>query len=516
MPSRFEGAIEMADRALRTSRPLRIWLGSLRWCGDSIRLTTRLDVKDRAILSESGTEAIVFFLLLATDSGAGARPIHLPLSIARARLDREAVALEGDDSTIYIMEAERREGYARFVVDAFRRGAKLRTGSGDSLTFNGEGIGAFRGASPIPHGGTSNIILRITTGSGDVVLKSYKFLDTGNREPEILARLHGRKFPHVARLLGDVALGRGKDRLVLGIATNHVDAVDLFTWLCDGWRESLCQEVVPRRDGSAEGLNLASELGVATAALHEALIDHHPGLWQAEPFTNEDFRNTFKSATRSLGSALRRLGQLAHSEDPAVTESARGSRAQLLDLRPRIEGTLRDLEASVGGLKSVVHSDLHLAQVLRRRSDGELFFVDFEGEPDRTSGERGRKLPPLRDVGSLVRSFAYVRHFVIRDFVRKPSNRGSDPDPTSHLASSEAPLEELTAWEGHMVERLMEAYLTHSALYRNLESRGARRLIRGWAMEKALYELEYELKYRVSNFTIPLDGIAALAAPARR
>src|SRR5205823_1036264 len=113
---------------------------------------------------------------------------------------------------------------------------------------------------------TSNIILRITTGSGDVVLKSYKFLDTGNREPEILARLHGRKFPHVARLLGDVALGRGKDRLELGIATNHVDAVDLFTWLCDGWRESLCQEVVPRSDGSAEGLNRASELGVGPAA----------------------------------------------------------------------------------------------------------------------------------------------------------------------------------------------------------------------------------------------------------
>src|SRR5207244_7723188 len=238
---------------------------------------------------------------------------------------------------------------------------------------------------------------------------------------------------------------------------------------------------------SAASLILASGLVEATSALHEALIDHHPGLWQAEPFTEEDFRNTFKSATPSAGSSLRRLGQLATAEDPAVTESARGARAQLLDLRPRIEGTLRDLEASVGGLKSVVHSDLHLAQVLRRRADGELFFVDFEGEPDRTLGERRRKLPPLRDVGSLVRSFAYVRHFVIRDFVRKPSNRGSDPDPTSHLASSEAALEELTAWEGHMVERLMEAYLTHSALYRTLESRGARRLIRGWGMENALY-----------------------------
>src|SRR5207237_488318 len=83
---------------------------------------------DHAIPSESGTEAIVFFLLLATDPGAGARPIHLPLSIARARFDREAVALEGGASTVYVMEAERREVYARFVVDAFRRGAKLRTG----------------------------------------------------------------------------------------------------------------------------------------------------------------------------------------------------------------------------------------------------------------------------------------------------------------------------------------------------------------------------------------------------
>src|SRR2546428_13192762 len=84
MASRFEDAIEATDRALRTSRPLRIWLGSLRWCGDSIHGTTRLTVKDRAVLTESGSEAIVFFLLLATDPDAGARPVFLPLSLARS------------------------------------------------------------------------------------------------------------------------------------------------------------------------------------------------------------------------------------------------------------------------------------------------------------------------------------------------------------------------------------------------------------------------------------------------
>src|SRR5207245_10590414 len=73
MASRVADAIEATDRARRASRPLRIWLGSLRWCGDSIHGTTGLTVKDRAVLTESGSEAIVFFLLLATDPDAGAR-----------------------------------------------------------------------------------------------------------------------------------------------------------------------------------------------------------------------------------------------------------------------------------------------------------------------------------------------------------------------------------------------------------------------------------------------------------
>src|SRR5256885_12574064 len=151
------------------------------------------------------------------------------------------------------MEAERRESFARFAVDAFRRAAKVPTESGDSLIFHGQDVGAFRGASLIPGGDSSNVVLRITTASGDIVLKSYRFLDTGNREPDILARLHARKFPHVARLLGEVALGRGPDRLVLAVATGHVVAGGLFAWVCGGWRKSLGWEIGPGEgfDGAA-------------------------------------------------------------------------------------------------------------------------------------------------------------------------------------------------------------------------------------------------------------------------
>ena len=511
MATRFDDAIAATDRALRASRPMRTWLGSLRWCGDSIRGTTRLAVKDRALLSETGIEAIVFFLLQATDADTGARPIHLPLSIASARLDPTAFELEADRHSFYVMEAERRESFARFVVDAFRRAAKVPTESGDSLNFHGEGIDAYRGASSIPGGDTSNVVLRITTGSGDVVLKSYKFLDTGNREPDILARLHARKFPHVARFLGEVALGHGVDRLVLGVATEHIEADDLFAWLCDGWRHTLDREVNPNEDFEEATLDVAADLGEATAALHDALVDRHPGFWHPEPFTEEDFRGMFKSATRSLGAALRRLGQLAHAEEPSLAESARMARTRLLELRAPIEETLRHLEAHVGGVKSVIHSDLHLAQVLRRRADGVLLFIDFEGEPERVLGERGRKLPPLRDVGSMVRSFAYVRNYVIRDLVRDVANPTLPSEPGVLLGLQEAAVDRMRGWEEDMVGRFTGTYLSHSTLHHTHDAKEAGRLIRGWAMEKALYELEYELKHRVANFPIPLEGIAALA-----
>src|SRR2546425_1258113 len=431
--------------------------------------------------------------------------------IARARLDGPAFELGAHRHSFYVMEAERRESFARFVVDAFRRAAKVPTESGDSLNFHGEGIDAYRGASSIPGGDTSNVVLRITTGSGDVVLKSYKFLDTGNREPDILARLHARKFPHVARFLGEVALGHGVDRVVLGVATEHIEADDLFAWLCDGWRHTLDREVNPNEDFEEATLNVAADLGGATAALHDALIDRHPGFWHPEPFTEEDFRGMFKSATRSLGAALRRLGQLAHAEEPILAESARMARTRLLELRAPIEETLRHLEAHVGGVKSVIHSDLHLAQVLRRRADGVLLFIDFEGEPERVLGERGRKLPPLRDVGSMVRSFAYVRNYVIRDLVRDVANPTLPPEPGVLLGPQEAAMDPMRGWEEDMVGRFTGTYLSHSTLHHTHDAKEAGRLIRGWAMEKALYELEYELKHRVANFPIPLEGIAALA-----
>lgn len=512
MGSGFGVAIDATASALSHSRPLRTWLRSSRWCGDGIGLSTRLRVQDRALLEESGSEALVLFLLQAKDSDGRSRAVSLPLSIAMTQFDESAFELNVDGSTLYLSEAEQRDAYARVVVEGFREGARIRTASGDVVTFRGENLGAVRDVVSLSESDTSNVLVRLVTTRGDHVLKSYRFLDSSNREPDILGRLRDRAFPHAARLTGEIALGRGKDRLVLAIGTEQIDGTDLFSFLRDGLRREPLLE--GRRDGdfASESQAIASDLGRATAMLHEALHSRGRGPWASERFTREDFQDAFRDGTGSLGSALRRLGRLVRATDPGLADAARATRTQLLDLRSAIEATLRGLERNVGGIKAVTHADLHLAQVLRRRSDGRLFFIDFEGEPERSADQRSRKQPPLRDVGSMVRSFAYVRHYAMRGSGGETDDPGSPSVPDSPAVPEHDTSGELLAWEVSMVDRFLREYLTASGIHRGMERPEAMRLIRAWAMVKALYELDYELAHRVQNFPIPLAGIVDLAA----
>jgi len=106
MASRFDVAVAATGRALRESRPMRTWLQSLRWCGNAIPLTADLAVTERAVLAESGSEAIMLFLVSVKDSNGATRPVHLPLSIASVRFDTAAFELEASGDTFYVIEGE--------------------------------------------------------------------------------------------------------------------------------------------------------------------------------------------------------------------------------------------------------------------------------------------------------------------------------------------------------------------------------------------------------------------------
>src|SRR5256885_16822270 len=110
----------------------------------------------------------------------------------------------------------------------------------------------------------------------------------------------------------------------------------------------------------------------------------------------------------------------------------------------------------------------------------------------------------------MIRSFAYVRHYVIRDLAGDVSNPILPPEPGALLGPPDAALDRMTGWEEEMVGRFTGSYLSHSTLHHSSEPDEAGPLVRGWAVEKDLYEVADELEKRVDKFSNPPVRNAAL------
>src|SRR3970040_2768322 len=118
MPARFAPAIDALDAAVRSSAHFRAWLRSRRWCGDAIGMRADLAVKDRAVLEEFGTEVLVLFLAVAREPEVQV-VVHLPVSLSTVRTSPAAYELRAGAQRLYVTEAERREGDAKFLGGGF-------------------------------------------------------------------------------------------------------------------------------------------------------------------------------------------------------------------------------------------------------------------------------------------------------------------------------------------------------------------------------------------------------------
>ena len=178
--------------------------------------------------------------------------------------------------------------------------------------------------------------------------------------------------------------------------------------------------VIMERTGA--WLELVGVLGRRTAQLHIALSDGARNAeFTAEPYTpfyqralSQGFRVQARQALRSLKSNSHRLsgasGELA---------------ARVLSAEPELLQVLQRLsDFSLAGQRIRCHGDLHLGQVLATGAD--WVFIDFEGEPARSLGERRIKRSPLRDVAGMVRSFYYAAQFSMRQLDMAVVNAGTD------------------------------------------------------------------------------------------
>jgi maltokinase len=216
----------------------------------------------------------------------------------------------------------------------------------------------------------------------------------------------------------------------------------------------------------------------------------------------EDCGADFAPEAASIGAVLASL-HLALADiyghetaDPAAF--AAGFHAQLQRIDAPLDkasiGVLFDRVSKVAdaGTSIRVHGDLHLAQVLH--ADAGWFVIDFEGEPARPLAERVAPSSPLRDVAAMVRSFDYAaRSALLERFVEVDDE-----------------LEELAqAWQQRAFDAFTAAYLEHDGIDALLpaddDDRAA--LLVAFELDKAVYEVGYELAHRPDWAPIPLAAI---------
>ena len=159
---------------------------------------------------------------------------------------------------------------------------------------------------------------------------------------------------------------------------------------------------------------------------------------------------------------------------------------------------LKRIEAStpahLKAVKTRYHGDYHLGQVLLKQND--FIIIDFEGEPARPLAERRHKHAPLKDVAGMMRSFNYAAYTALFRF----SSEQPDGPPAIESLVRE--------WEAEATSAFLRSYEEHvrdSGLYDVWDD--ARVLVDLFLLEKAFYELRYELNNRPLWAPIPLRGI---------
>jgi len=245
-------------------------------------------------------------------------------------------------------------------------------------------------------------------------------------------------------------------------------------------------------------LRSASLLGQRTAELHLALAAGDGKSFAPERFTKLYQRGLYQSMRAQ---ARRTLG-LLKSRVPHLPEPVAAVAGRLLEHEQALLRRYHELtERPISALRTRCHGDFHLGQVLFTGRD--FVIIDFEGEPDRSIGERRIKATPLRDVAGMIRSFHYAAHAAMR----RPRVETGGP-----AAGSDARARWLTVWSAWSSAAYLKAYLAEASRGSFLPERGAdlETLLSAYLLEKAVYELGYELNNRPEWVCIPLEGILQL------
>ncbi|HPW76370.1 MAG: Trehalose synthase/amylase TreS [Candidatus Omnitrophica bacterium ADurb.Bin292] len=363
---------------------------------------------------------------------------------------------------------------------------------------------------------------------GRMVLKLFRKIEEGINPDFEMGRYltENTDFVNVPRMLGSLEYSRGRSSYAtIGVlqefVKNQGDAwqytLDALASYFDGVfarpdkfkkRQSCEKSLMELAQGEVDSLatelvnpylETARLLGKRTAELHIALAgETDDPAFAPEPFQvfyqrslYQSMRNLTNKVFQTLAKRLKHLPAGIQPEAKAVLEK----HPELLKRYQLF------LNTKISSVKIRHHGDLHLGQILYTGKD--FVFIDFEGEPMRSAQERRSKLSPLRDVAGILRSFHYAAYTVLAKKTSEKIVRPKDVPAVESWAYF---------WYMWVSSAYLRAYLDTAKdapfIPRSKEETAA--LLDIFILEKAVYELNYELNNRPEWTAIPLKGITRI------
>jgi maltose alpha-D-glucosyltransferase/alpha-amylase len=250
------------------------------------------------------------------------------------------------------------------------------------------------------------------------------------------------------------------------------------------------------RDHLGIYLDAASTLGRRTAELHLALAaPSDDPAFAPEPLTSENFQTVLSDFHQQASRVLDVLKERVPFLPDEVVEIA----ATVLSRRRRILDYFGALKSTSFRTQRIrIHGDYHLGQVLRVKTD--FVILDFEGEPARPLEYRRSKQCPLKDVAGMLRSFSYAAYASLINYSARHSEDLTSLEPWAQL------------WERSAAAAFLRAYreTAQGAELVPADTADFHKLLDVFLLDKALYEVLYELNARPAWVRIPLMGIMSL------
>ncbi|EMR01884.1 maltose alpha-D-glucosyltransferase [Cesiribacter andamanensis] len=512
---------------------LRPYLKRARWFGGKARTITSLRVPDMQLLREK--EETFFWILLEVAYNEGLPELYqMPFMLSEASESSEAekshapmigaVSIAGTTHVVY--DALYSKAFRNLLISkwagAAQPGQKLQAIGGKQIQ---EWVQAHPELpSRVMSAEQSNSAIAY---DNDLFMKLYRKLDyVINPDVEVSRFLTEKAgFPHTPNYLGTLEWQQGDGRslmvgMVQEMASNQGDAWEYIQGVLRMYYEGISarrEELHQPPQVSADLLaptpqselpqtiqNILSGayqeqielLGRRTADMHKALASQ-PSF---ADFSHEEFSLHYqRSLFSSLQTLTRSSYELLEKKLGSLPEHLQQDASQIMGLRGQVLEQFKQIyDHKITTLKIRTHGDYHLGQVLYTGRD--FLIIDFEGEPARAFSERRIRRSPLRDVAGMIRSFHYAAYGTL--FEMQVANQ-----------KQEESLEQWAEiWYRQNASLYLKAYLQEmqgTGLLPDNEG-DLRTMLQTFLLEKAVYEMAYELNNRPDWLLIPIRGIQSI------